>query len=62
MAIYHVRDAADALPHARNGADCWCEPTVEDYGVAHDGQRARVYVHHPPLDLPMARRPVLDLL
>jgi hypothetical protein len=61
MATYHRRPVTDRQPHAQNGGDCWCEPTLEDYGVAQDGQPARVYVHHPSLNLPVARRPVGDV-
>jgi len=46
MAIVHVLPIQDLATHQERGADCWCEPRVEDCGTDDAGEPARVIVHH----------------
>lgn len=46
MAIVHVFPGDDVRQHEERGADCWCEPTVEDEGLDDLGRPARVIRHH----------------
>lgn len=47
MIWYHVFPDHDRREHqTEKGADCWCEPRVEDEGLDDEGKPTRIFVHH----------------
>ena len=45
MALIHVYPVSEDDHHTDTGADCWCEPEIQNYGQDEAGRPARVFVH-----------------